>query len=700
MRDNEELLAMKKKFIYDITCSSFIGTIKPRIIKTGGTYLGAVFMSMHYLYKAHLPLTIYDTFASIEEKLKEVINTTYNEIGVVGRLKPTAELAAGPNILEHNYVSLNIIEFLAAACEIMHQASLEGKESQLEKLRNNFNCHQFVEGLTKTEYRFHFDIKGLILECISQMHLSEKFVNSNFLTIEDIPSATKLVSYLINELIEFLLHTQDEKQKQDSIELYKSFIETLERIQGETIDENDVKVILKETHDRYHTFREFDLQQNQQRTFLVDIPLQTMWNQYIYKHCWTTLTKLSQYYPSVFQVTGLLDIFLAVSKKMSQLTNTDLTTLESLHNLNQSYTQIADTQDYEESFNSSFLDVSNLLSKELSQLKQLKETSAKNQPLDSSQKNKNLAILIQDFKDKSLHSLDDNLEIFAHHIDSNKQRKNILSQLLTTLHYNPLNLPKKVTSFVAALLNKYLSRKQTQNLSEFYKLQTELSDLDAERRLVEAIYIVQDHSNMQQLFKLLLTYSKGDNKKVNQILEQRVQEAKYKLLWNNREIIQYEAHVIYILEDLLKAANEDTAKFLEFCIQSHNTYVNPDNDQFRELRLSPASEQIQIIRRELQGITNQNINNNQILMKVGPIPLSSETIIEIFRIHEQDTNVVKNLKTQLSTLLQSNQLETSLINHLKKRITLNHEDLEMAKLDAIVILDLYISSIKNASLHS
>jgi hypothetical protein len=331
-------------------------------------------------------------------------------------------------------------------------------------------------------------------------------------------------------------------------------------------------------------------------------------------------------------------------------------------------------------------------------LKQLKDDSDKQKlGAESSQKNKNLAILVQDFKEKSLHNLDDNLELFARHIESSKQRKNILSQLLTTLHYNPLNLPKKVTAFVAALLNKYLTRKT--DLSEFSKLQTELSDLDAERRLVEAIYIVQDHTNMQELFKLLLTYSSGDNQKVNKALEQRIQEAKYKLLWNNREVIQYEAHVIYLLEDLLKAAkgNDEATNFLDFCIQSHNAYINPDNDQFRELRLSPVSEQIQIIRRELQAITQLEVNTNQILTKIGPVPLSSETIVEIFRIHELDSEVVKKLKTQLSTLLKKSQIESSLINHLKKRIIMNHEDLEMAKLDGIVILDLYISNIKNAS---
>ena len=697
MRDNEELLAMKKKFIYDITCSSFIGTIKPRIIKTGGTYLGAVFMSMHYLYKAHLPLTIYDSFATIEEKLKEVINTTYNEIGIMNRLKPAAELEIGPNILEHNYVSLNILEFLAGTRDILQQANAEGKETRLEKLRNNFNCHQFVEGLTKAEYRFHFGIKSLILECISQMHLSKNFVNANFLTIEDIPSTTKLVAYLINEVLEFLQFSQDEHHKHDSITLYKTFIETLEKIQGETIDEGDVKVIINETHDRYNAFREFDLQNNKQRSFLVDIPLATLWSEYIYNHCWTTLTKLSLHYPTVFQVTGLLDIFLTVSKKMAERTHNDTTYYDSLNSIHLDEIQITEVQEYE-SHKANLSDLSGLLSSRLSELKQLKDDSDKSKiSPESSQKNKNLAILVQDFKEKSLHNLDENLELFARHIESSKQRKNILSQLLTTLHYNPLNLPKKVTAFVAALLNKYLTRKT--DPSEFSKLQTELSDLDAERRLVEAIYIVQDHTNMQELFRLLLTYASGDNQKVNKALEQRIQEAKYKLLWNNREIIQYEAHVIYILEDLLKAAkgNDEATNFLDFCIQSHNTYINPDNDQFRELRLSPVSEQIQIIRRELQAVTQLEVNTNQILTKIGPIPLSSETIVEIFRIHELDSEVIKKLKTHLSNLLKKSQIESSLISHLKKRIIMNHEDLEMAKLDGIVILDLYISNIKNVS---
>jgi hypothetical protein len=81
MRDNDTLLEINKKFIYDITCYTFLGTIKPRAInKDAGAYLATAIIAMHFLYQANIPKVTYDNYAVIETKFANIFSEDFSKI--------------------------------------------------------------------------------------------------------------------------------------------------------------------------------------------------------------------------------------------------------------------------------------------------------------------------------------------------------------------------------------------------------------------------------------------------------------------------------------------------------------------------------------------------------------------------------------------------------------------------------------------
>jgi len=139
MRDNEPLLEVSKKFIYDITSYTFLGTIKPREINdSSGSYLTSSLMSMHFLYKANIPKANYDTFTVAETKFDQLSKNTFNKIDVIHNLG----MADGNMKATASYN--NISEFLLEFSDILKKAIRDGKNDAINKIRNSLSVQKFL----------------------------------------------------------------------------------------------------------------------------------------------------------------------------------------------------------------------------------------------------------------------------------------------------------------------------------------------------------------------------------------------------------------------------------------------------------------------------------------------------------------------------------------------------------------------------
>ena len=705
MRNNEALLELSQKFLYDITCYSFVGTIKPRTFQNGGTYFFATLIAMHFLYKAKLPLTVYDTFNLIESRLKDILTSQFG-VDLLTQLKNQPAPAYGTPI-NPTHIYYSIREFLKSAAQNLKQAYKDGKEAQINKLRNNFSCHKLIEGFSKPEFCFLFEVKNYLLKCISQMHLSKNNVNPNFLNIEDIPSASKLLFYLLNELYEFLQFTPNNLHKEASEKLNQDFMQTLEKMKGNIIDEEDVNGLFKEVRNNYQDFKSQSLLQRKVNIYMDKFSINTLWGDlYIFDSCWKVLAKLCVYYPEVIQVTEIFETFLSGSMYLIQ--SADKTNLEVFRKFKKYFAKLTSMKEYE-SYQVQIKGLISLINSIVGDsIDQPKNVNIENE----SSQNQDLISFINTLEGTQKQNLEENLHLFSKLITSNPKKNNILSQLLTVLQYNPFNLPHETTIFVSRLLKTYLKRSLPEKpiqqghyetvYSEFYKTQKDLVDLDAERRIIEGITVAPDAQSVVELFSLILAFTSGKNVKLIESIQQNLNVVKHGLLPNNRELRRNGTHIEFILEEMIRIAKESeegngTLTVLDYLLKSHKLCTHPDNDEFRGITDLPSGELVENLRRVFDSMT-QEIDSDTLFKSFGPIPLTLETIVEIFKPHENDNNIVIKLKDSFRKILNETKFEQDLHQYFKTIVTKNQENLDQVKLDCVLILDLYIGKIRNAIL--
>lgn len=68
LRGNKKLLKLPIKYLYDITVSTFVGTLSRKIkVDETNNYLAGVIASLHYLIRTDLPSEIFNKDKVIKE---------------------------------------------------------------------------------------------------------------------------------------------------------------------------------------------------------------------------------------------------------------------------------------------------------------------------------------------------------------------------------------------------------------------------------------------------------------------------------------------------------------------------------------------------------------------------------------------------------------------------------------------------------
>ena len=698
MRDNDKLLEITKKFIYDITCYTFLGTIKPRAInKESGAYLCTAVMSMHYLQKADIPLVTYNTFAVAETKLDDLLKNDFSNLDL---LKKIEEKAEQPIIkIDFPACYYNVREMLATLAEIIHATYQQKKKDKLGKLRDHLTSTKFYQGLRKPEYRFEFDLKNLLLKVLNKLNFSKHESVNDFLSLEDLETGKNIVSYLINELFEFLLFCPKTQNKETTEKMYQDFCSVTEKpeLEGGEID----KSCLKEVRNTYKKFVGCNLSHVKLVIFMDELPLPVVWEYlYIFKDCWKFVAKLCLTYPDVVLGVDMFEYFLFASEQLVPLCDT--LSFRVLPRLKKYLAKMEEVKQYEP-YKERIREIKEFVVERLESLgqeKDLQEAKKTEKISEDPLEKRTLDTIIDHIRTSKSKDHETNLEMFSQVLKSHSSRVNILSELLTVIEYNPINLDKDVITFIAKLLSVYLPLSQD--------FSAELSELDGENSLVQGAVVARNIENLEQIFKLILNFCSGSsNLKVVEKLRSKLKEARDKLFSTiGSDDLKYEENVRFILREVQKLTenlnDKEVGKFLDYCIMSSTDVINQGSEEIKQLLSKSSEEQKDILNKKMQSFFQEyaNKDKDEVFKELGPLPITIETIPIIFKVWPDDTASLKIAKYTMLKAIKEYGLEAAIQLHFQQKIQSNGTSFISLKTESILLLDLFISKIKYEILSS
>jgi len=675
MRDNETLLEINKKFIYDITCYTFLGTIKPRMInKESGAYLCTAIMSMHYLYKANVPKVIYDSFSVAESKFNNILVEDFSKLSLIPLIKEKGEWHAIEMISGY----YNITEMIRSTIYIVKEAFKDEIYEEIERFRNIFKCQKIVDALCLPGYRTQFEIKDLFLKLLNKLNFSKKLPNPHFLE-SDKEATKKFIIFLINELEEYLL--LGNKMETD---------EHQNRLAG---------TFLEEVAKDYALLRNYNLLNIRQLLFLDELPVKTIWERlYIYSECWKFLGRICLKYPHLVEDSSF-ESFLQASKQLTK--NADNVTFPVLGKLKKYLLGMMENTRYKkyEQQIRSLVDIITAKFESLSQEHDLNDTNSVSNAESPSEKGM-LQTIISHIKANQEKDEYSNLEQFCESVKKHPNKNLILSELLSVIEHNPTNLHRDIYTFITKFLKIYLKKSLPQVYGKtydeslygsFYETQNDLLQLNASARLLKGINIVENSTNLASLFELLLTFSRGYNPKAIESLKRSINKARYVIIPSEPKYKVGNELWLFLLKKLLEKGNLDKEleKFFQYCCKNYCTQNTDKLDSIE--KLDQFNSKLKQVCDLLKEKDIKEINGNEIV-----IPINFFTVSELFKIRKEDDPSVASLKSSLIKAIQSSPIE-SILNGFLKNIKQYSglEGFDPLKIQVILILELLVSQIKS-----
>jgi len=194
--------------------------------------------------------------------------------------------------------------------------------------------------------------------------------------------------------------------------------------------------------------------------------------------------------------------------------------------------------------------------------------------------------IIQSVATNKKQDQEENMRGFCEAIKNNKDKLTIFSELINTLHKNPTNLRKEYSKFVATLLEKYfgsalpeaesLGMIQDPLLSYFYETQEEIVQAEGETKLANSVKVMQNFTNLQAIFELLLTYTEGFNPKVLEKVSETLQSTGRSMMSSLRDYEIADEMILSMVRNLSETPNkelldENTTRAFEYVIKSLKT---------------------------------------------------------------------------------------------------------------------------------
>ena len=686
MRDNEELLEVTKKFIYDITWYTFLGTIKPREINNNSeSYLTAAISSLHYLSKANIPKVTFDAYEIGQAKLNQIFKNTFEKLDILNTLKSNDDITF-PGCY------YNIREMLESLCGLIRDSLAEEKTEGLKNFRKEFTVEQFITGLCTGTYVLQFELKNLIVKLFKKMHVSKRLLNPAYFDEHEF-MIKRLIGYLLIDIMEFFItSSNDQKAAEDlyQLALEKAFIEKY-----------------RDSQEAYKELRKYNLKEVFVTIHHDRIPIELAWrNLYVYGDAITTISKIGILYPKYFLTSGLIELYLKIVEFLA--TNADLSNYQVLFKIKKHLVTLSEMPQYEKFLSSikSALEVVSSNYEGLAQKMEIAESQKQENIVDDPAEKIILRSIVEHMRSGDQKDELNNIDQICNDIKSHNKKYQILTELLTVLESNPCDLHKNYYTHVATVINTYIKRTlphaDQANLiydsayNNFYEVQEELTQLDAETKLTKALTIVANNKNLFALVEAILNMMEGFNSKVLEKFRNGIDFVTSKTV-TSLDCYKTGANIVgYILDQLYEKSKDQTscAKIVDYCRKSHSLFHMENKDIAQSLSSQSYFQQNEEFNAKLQAFSEKGFDAEEGIKELGPVPITFHTIAELFRKDAKDGLALTVIKNNLIEIVRTSDIHGILSAHFRTLINNKNESLFNIRNEIIVALDVWISRIK------
>jgi len=448
MKSNKRLLKLPYKYLYDITLSTFVGTM-PRSITNNETngYLAAAIMSLGFLAKSHIPIELYNPLTDLKTKFLEATNCdNFYSLDV---LSSTADVFPEP------YCYYSIRGIYSAFLEIYDHLAADVKA--IKDLQAILLFEEWLRIFQSKNFLLQYELKNLAAKCFIKNYFKNSSKSSPIL--QDTSECLRIVSSLLADVLFFRTYMA-KKRAHSSIELVR-LTETPSFILNH---ESFIKV-----NEAYKQAKDLDFTTKKLQIFLEDIPLENLFIEYIYEGCldllFNILLKFPKYGSEVIDtrneakslIAFTLEVISEFVEGESSNKNFPFKKIEGFLSKASSIKEYIHNRP-------SIIKITNVLYVKSRMNKKVAESKIKHsRSMDAHQTYTHYITPLYNFKRESK---EQNIKQVAEHIAEHPRSKDIISEVVMYLKRDINKLDHEEIVFILRLLRKYIEIENCNNPEE------------------------------------------------------------------------------------------------------------------------------------------------------------------------------------------------------------------------------------------
>mmetsp|Transcript_10564 Transcript_10564/g.12094 ORF Transcript_10564/g.12094 Transcript_10564/m.12094 type:complete len:658 (-) Transcript_10564:177-2150(-) len=268
MRDNEYLLSVPYKFLFDISWYTFIGTLKRQISNTeSNSYLCAALMSLQYLFKLDIPKGFLDPVQIYTQKLSEIVNGDFSNLNI----KTMHESANIENETVATCISpfgyYTIRELMLSVVEL--SPYFAKREAMFKSLQKEVTVERWTKRLGDLQLLYQFELRVAAIRMIQGLHFSRKQTDIKFIT-----SKEQFASFAAVFIADLAAYSEFKKRNGEHTKTIENDIFT-------NLEGNEVASSLKNYWNQHVEVLTLPLLTIHQRIHVDDVPLRVLWSEYV-----------------------------------------------------------------------------------------------------------------------------------------------------------------------------------------------------------------------------------------------------------------------------------------------------------------------------------------------------------------------------------------------------------------------------------
>jgi len=263
-RNNKKLLKLPVKYLYDITMSTFVGTMSRSITNTEtNAYLASGIMSYTFMGRAQIPIELYNPLSDMKTKFLQAASC--DDFTSLNILDSTEEIFESP------YCYYSIRGLFNSFLELYDHFASDIKA--VKELQSILLFDEWLRFFQNKNFILQYELKNLAAKCFIKNYFKTSSKGSPI--IQDTNECLKIVSGLLAEILFFRKHMAQQKN-QNSSELNRLTENPSFVINNEAYIA--VTELLKGAH-------KINFETKKLKIFLENITLENLFVEYIYEGC-------------------------------------------------------------------------------------------------------------------------------------------------------------------------------------------------------------------------------------------------------------------------------------------------------------------------------------------------------------------------------------------------------------------------------